>query len=166
MQLNVQFNCCLSCDSFSLNDVADSEFKKKISLWHSTSINLQYGPYTHEEPVEGDTVALHLDVRHVSDTVVRNHFEVDGWGEEESSDFPAMLPGEAFLIEIKSSTESFAIQINGANIGEFKHRVPFQDITHMFVFHDCTINSASLDEQKLNAVWLWFHVALCTENFC
>ncbi|XP_037043564.1 32 kDa beta-galactoside-binding lectin lec-3-like [Bradysia coprophila] len=117
-----------------------------------TSINLQYGPYTHDEPEEGDTIAMHLDVRHGSETVVRNHFEVDGWGEEESSDFPGLQSGEAFLIEIKVATDSYAIQINGANIGEFKHRVPLEGVTHMRVFHDVTVNSVSLDEQKLVAI--------------
>lgn len=116
---------------------------------HSTSFNLQFGPYTNDEPVEGDTVAMHMDIRHGSDAVVRNHFEVDGWGEEESADFSGLNPGEPFLVEIKVTAESYGVHINGIDIGEFKHRVPVQDVTHLQVFHDVTVNSVSVDEQKL-----------------
>lgn len=120
-----------------------------IFLTFSSSFNLQCGPYTNDEPSEGDTIAMHLDIRHISETVVRNDFEEDGWGEEESSDFAGINPGEPFLVEIKVTAESYVIQINGVTIGEFKHRVPLQDVTHMFAFHDIIVNSVSLDEQKL-----------------
>lgn len=120
-----------------------------IFFFHSSSFNLQYGPYTTEEPGEGDTVAMHLDIRHGSEAVVRNHFEVDGWGEEESTDFSGINPGEPFLIEIKVTPEAYAVQINGTNIGEFEHRVPLAGVTHMLVFHDVTVNSVSLNDQKL-----------------
>lgn len=92
---------------------------------------------------------MHLDIRHGSEAVVRNHFEVDGWGEEESTDFAGLNPGEPFLIEIKVKPESYAVQINGINIGEFQHRVPLEGVTHMLVFHDVTVNSVSLNEHKL-----------------
>ncbi len=99
--------------------------------------------------MEGETIAMHLDIRYGSETVVRNHFEVDGWGEEEFSDFAGLQPGEAFLVEIKVTADAFAVQINGVNIGDFKHRVPMEDVTHMRVFHDANVNSVSLDDQKL-----------------
>lgn len=92
---------------------------------------------------------MHLDIRHSSEAVVRNHFEVDGWGEEESSDFSGIKAGEPFLVEIKVTAESYVVQINGVNVGEFKHRVPLQDVTHMLAFHDIIVNSVSLDEHKL-----------------
>lgn len=121
-------------------------------MTHSTTFNLQYGPYTHVEPADGDTIALHLDVRHGSGTVVRNNFEAGGWGEEESSDFPDLQSGETFLIDVKVTAESFGLQINGANIGNFEHRVPFENITNLFIFHDVVVNSVSSNDQKLDAI--------------
>lgn len=95
---------------------------------------------------------MHLDIRQGSESVVRNHFEVEGWGEEEFSDFSGLNPGEPFLVEIKVTSEAYAVQINGVNIGEFKHRVPLQDVTHLLAFHDVVVNSVSLDEKKLTSL--------------
>lgn len=93
-----------------------------------------------------------MDIRHGSEAVVRNHFEADGWGEEESVDFSTLQPGEAFLIEVKATAESYAVQINGIDLGEFKYRVPLEGVTHMLIYHDVTVNSVTLDEQKLSPV--------------
>lgn len=125
------------------------EFVNYFFPLHSTSFNLQYGPYKNDEPAEGDTVAMHVDIRHGSEEVVRNHFEVDGWGEEESSYFAGLQPGETFLVDVKVTPESYTVYVNGNNYGEFKHRVPFEGVTHLLVFHDVTVNSVSLNDQKL-----------------
>ncbi|KAJ6641312.1 32 kDa beta-galactoside-binding lectin lec-3 [Pseudolycoriella hygida] len=117
-----------------------------------SSFNLQYGPYKNDEPAEGDTIALHFDIRHGTDSVVKNHFEVDGWGEEEVTDFPSLNPGDSFLLEIKVTAESYSVQINGVGVGAFQHRVPLEEVTHLFVFHDVTVNSVSLNGQQLTPV--------------
>lgn len=117
-----------------------------------TTFNFQYGPYTHDEPDDGDTVAMHIDIRYAEETVVKNHFEIDGWGDEEVNDFSSLQPGEDFVIEVKVTGDSYAIQINHIDVGEFKHRVPLQDVTHLFAFHDVIINTVSLDGQQLAAI--------------
>lgn len=115
-------------------------------------MNFQSGPFHHDEPAEGDVIVFHLDIRHGTESVVLNHFEQDGWGEEETREFPGLKPGEAFLIDVKVTADAYAIRINGIDIGEFKHRVPVDGVTHLFVFHDVTVNSVSLNDQKLQAI--------------
>lgn len=91
---------------------------------------------------------MHVDIRYGEQTVVKNDFD-DGWGDEESSDFSGLQPGEHFVIKIQVTADSYAVHVNGVNVGEFKQRGPLNDVTHLLVFHDVTVNNVSLDEQKL-----------------
>nr|AJA37869.1 galectin-2-2 [Littorina littorea] len=87
------------------------------------SVNLQSGTY------DGSDVALQFDVRFrfgdSVNTVVRNHCQAGGWGQEErgASYFPFM-PNANFDMLILVEPQAFKVAVNNQHFAEFRHRLP------------------------------------------
>ncbi|KAK7104133.1 galectin-9-like isoform X2 [Littorina saxatilis] len=87
------------------------------------SVNLQSGAY------DGSDVALQFDVRFrfgdSVNTVVRNHCQAGGWGQEErgASHFPFM-PNANFDMLILVEPQAFKVAVNNQHFAEFRHRLP------------------------------------------
>ncbi|KAK3915141.1 32 kDa beta-galactoside-binding lectin [Frankliniella fusca] len=103
-------------------------------------INLQCGG---AQPSVSD-IALHVSVRFDQHCVVRNS-QQGGWQHEErDGGMPHSLHrGGHFQMLLMCEGHAFKIAFNGQHFREFRHRMPFQRVTHVSVEGDVSINSVS-----------------------
>lgn len=92
-----------------------------------------------------DDVALHLSpVFTVPQRIVRNSIVSNNWGPEESfGNFP-IEAGSPFEFIILVEPAEFKIALNGVHFTEFRHRIPFEKITHIAVDGDVRIELLAL----------------------
>lgn len=114
------------------------------------AINFQTGPSLNPR----DDLALHLSPFFSPPRIVRNSLKSGAWGLEEAWGNGQMLsPHQPFEIFILAEHDQFKIAINGAHYCEFKHRIPYQEISHLTIDGDVdigqiTITSASAPPQS------------------
>ncbi|CAD7088614.1 unnamed protein product [Hermetia illucens] len=98
------------------------------------NIDLQCGP-RHMQ----DNAALHLSIRPLEFTVVRNHFHNYTWGAEERIGGCPIRPGQYYEVDIRVEPGRYSIYIDGNHFCEFLHRIPFERVTHIHVGAGTTI---------------------------
>ncbi|KAH7638413.1 Galectin [Dermatophagoides farinae] len=105
------------------------------------AISLQCGPSTNFS----DDVALYLSLAfNPPPRVIRNSLIAGQWGPEESfGGFPT-APGAPFEIMIMVEPSEYRIAINGQHFTEYRHRIPFERITHVSLTGDARIDSFSI----------------------
>lgn len=115
------------------------------------AINFQTGPSTNPR----DDLALHLSPCFTPPRVVRNSLIQQAWGVEESwGNGSVFSPHAPFEIMIMAEQEQFKIAINGAHYCEFRHRIPYQQITHLTIDGDvdieriCVVSDAYGSQQQ------------------
>ncbi|GFS68240.1 galectin-4, partial [Nephila pilipes] len=102
------------------------------------SINLQNGSNSYQR----SDISLHLSpVFSSPPRVVRNSLENQQWGPEESHgpQFPFVVD-QRFEILILAESDHFKIAVNGQHFTEFQYRLPLQNITHIAIDGDVTID--------------------------
>lgn len=101
------------------------------------AINFQTGPSMNPR----DDLALHLSPCFTPPKVIRNSLMQGAWGIEESwGNGSIVSPHAPFEIMIMADQEQFKIAINGAHYCEFRHRIPYQQITHLTIDGDVDID--------------------------
>lgn len=101
------------------------------------AINLQTGPSLNPR----DDLALHLSPCFTPPRVVRNSLRYQAWGLEEAwGNGTVVNPHQPVEIMILAEHDQFKIAINGAHYCEFKHRIPYQEITHLTIDGDVDID--------------------------
>ncbi|NP_001082398.1 lectin, galactoside-binding, soluble, 9C L homeolog [Xenopus laevis] len=86
--------------------------------------------------------ALHFNPRFDERTIVRNSHLNGSWGNEERNLPRGMCfaPGQSFVIEIRCEQHAFKVNVNGAQICEFHHRVhQFQQIDTLQIDGDVVL---------------------------
>ncbi|KAF4118163.1 hypothetical protein G5714_000214 [Onychostoma macrolepis] len=88
-------------------------------------VNLQYG----------SDVILHFNPRYEggSGYIVHNTNQKCVWGEEEREYKTPFPRGQAFALQILVTQESYKINVNGKPFSEYKHRMPFSRVDHIYV---------------------------------
>ncbi|XP_047677858.1 galectin-8 isoform X2 [Tachysurus fulvidraco] len=113
--------------------------KGHVTLFpHSFSVNLRCG--------ESKSIALHVNARIKSGTLIRNSFLCESWGPEEMelSYFP-FTAGKYFEIIILCQTHQFKIAVNGEHLLEYRHRVQdLSSITQLEVLGDLDLQDIKL----------------------
>lgn len=105
------------------------------------AINFQTGPSLNPR----DDLALHLSPCFTPPRVVRNSLRHGAWGLEEAWGNGQILnPNQPFDIIILTESDQFKIAINGAHYCEFKHRIPFHEITHLSFDGDVDIDRITI----------------------
>lgn len=100
------------------------------------AINFQTGPSLNPR----DDLALHLSPCFTPPRIVRNSLQHGAWGLEEAWGNGSILsPHQPFEIIILAEPEQFKIAVNGAHYCEFRHRIPYQQITHLTIDGDVDI---------------------------
>lgn len=96
-----------------------------------------------------DDVALHLSpVFTPPQRIVRNSIVSNNWGPEESfGSFPTSA-GSSFEFIILVESSEFKIALNGSHFTEFRHRIPFERITHIAIDGEVTINTLSVSNES------------------
>ncbi|XP_034235523.1 32 kDa beta-galactoside-binding lectin-like [Thrips palmi] len=91
-------------------------------------LNLQCGG---AEPSMSD-IALHVSVRFDQYCVVRNTKQ-GGWQHEErDGGIPGTVrPGAAFQMLVRCEPHAFKIAFNGQHFRDYRHRLPYQRVTHV-----------------------------------
>lgn len=101
------------------------------------AINLQTGPSLNPR----DDLALHLSPCFTPPRIVRNSLRQGAWGLEEAWGNGTVLnPHQPFEIMILTTPDQFNIAINGAHYCEFKHRMPYPEISHLTIDGDVDID--------------------------
>lgn len=96
------------------------------------NINLHCGPPPSD-------VALHLSVRLLQSYIARNSLQDEGWGSEEDNGSLPIAPGQSFEIIILCDPGSYKIAVNGNHFCEFRHRIPFQQVSHLAIDGDVSL---------------------------
>lgn len=105
------------------------------------AINFQTGPSLNPR----DDLALHLSPCFTPPRVVRNSLRHGSWGLEEAwGNGTLFSPHAGFEIMILAEPDQFKIAINGAHYCEFKHRIPYHEITHLTIDGDVDIERISI----------------------
>lgn len=105
------------------------------------AINFQTGPSINPR----DNLALHLSPCFTPPRVVRNSLQHGAWGLEEAwGNGTVVNPHEPFEIMILAEPEQFKIAINGMHYCDFRHRIPFQEITNLTIDGDVDIDRISI----------------------
>uniref|UniRef100_A0A1Y1L375 Galectin n=1 Tax=Photinus pyralis TaxID=7054 RepID=A0A1Y1L375_PHOPY len=76
-------------------------------------------------------VALHISVRLLQGYIARNSLQDDDWGEEEGDGNLTIGSGQSFEILILCDPSSYKIAVNGRHFCEFRHRIPFNGVSHL-----------------------------------
>ena len=101
------------------------------------AINFQTGPSLNPR----DDLALHLSPCFTPPRLVRNSLQHGAWGLEEAWGNGAIVnPHSPFEIMILAEPDQFKIAINGAHFCEFRHRIPYHQITHLTIDGDVDID--------------------------
>lgn len=112
------------------------------------AINFQTGPSINPR----DDLALHLSPCFTPPRVIRNSLISGSWGIEEAwGNGTVVNPHAPFEIMILAEHEQFKIAINGAHYCEFRHRVPYQQITHLSIDGDLDIDRISVSSAESSA---------------
>ncbi|XP_052697514.1 uncharacterized protein LOC128175728 [Crassostrea angulata] len=100
--------------------------------WRQFVINVECGER------EKKDIAFHFKVRKGDRKVFRNSCQNDKWGKEESETpcFPFDF-GHISEIVFYVDKEKIMTFVNGQSFIEFKHRLPLERITHLFMDGDC-----------------------------
>lgn len=105
------------------------------------AINFQTGPSLNPR----DNLALHLSPCFTPPRVIRNSLQNGVWGLEEAwGNGSIVSPHQPFEIIILAEPDQFKIAINGAHYCEFRHRIPYQQITHLTIDGDVDIERISV----------------------
>lgn len=93
-----------------------------------------------------DDVALHLSpVFSPPPRIVRNSITGNRWGAEESFGGFPLAAGGSFEFLILVEPAEFKIALNGAHFTEFRHRLPFERISHLALDGDATITTCVIE---------------------
>lgn len=101
------------------------------------AINYQLGPNLNPR----DDIALHVSPRFPEGFVTRNHIENMTWGPEENAGPMWIRPGQEFEILILCETSYYKIALNGRHFAEFRHRLPYQKVTHLVIDGDVEVQA-------------------------
>lgn len=101
------------------------------------AVNYQLGPTLNPR----DDVALHIAPRFTEGFITRNHIQSMTWGPEENLGQLRIQPGTAFEIIVLCEYENYKIAINGHHFADFRHRLPYQKVTHLVIDGDVEIDS-------------------------
>ncbi|KPM09309.1 galectin-like protein 4, partial [Sarcoptes scabiei] len=105
------------------------------------AIALQNGPSNNFS----DDVALYLSSTFTPPArIIRNSLIYNQWGPEESFGGQPLLLGQPFEIMILVESSEYKIAINKQHFTEFKHRLPFDRITHLAITGEVQIDSVSI----------------------
>lgn len=105
------------------------------------AINFQTGPSLNPR----DDLALHLSPCFTPPRVVRNSLQRGAWGLEEAWGNGTIVgPHQPFEIMILVEADQFKIAINGAHFCEFRHRIPYVDVTHLTIDGDVDIDRITI----------------------
>lgn len=105
------------------------------------AVNLQTGPSLNPR----DDLALHLSPCFTPPRVIRNSLRQGAWGLEEAwGNGAAINPHQPFEIMILAEPDQFKIAINGMHFCEFKHRIAYQEISHLTIDGDVDIQRITI----------------------
>lgn len=92
-----------------------------------------------------DDVALHFGVHILDGLSVLNSLENGTWGEELRVANLPIQRAQKFDIIIRCEADKFMIALNGQHFAEFRHRIPYERITHLAIDGDVTIIQISYE---------------------
>lgn len=100
-----------------------------------------------------DDVALHLSaVFNPPARIVRNSIQSNRWGAEESFGSFPLSPGSRFEFMLLVEASEYRIAINGSHFTEFRHRLPYEAVSHLAIDGDVHIESIDIDGGSLSSV--------------
>lgn len=109
------------------------------------AINLQTGPSLNPR----DDLALHLSPSFTPPRIVRNTLQHGAWGLEEAWGNGTVLnPHQPFEIIILVEPDQFKIAINGAHFCEFRHRMPYPEISYLSIDGDVDIDHITVTSMQ------------------
>ena len=101
------------------------------------AVNYQLGPNLNPR----DDIALHICPRFAERVISRTHIQSMQWGPFENEGPMVIQQGSPFEIIILCEYHCFKIAINGRHYADFKHRLPYNQITHLVIDGEVEINS-------------------------
>ncbi|KAF7266741.1 hypothetical protein GWI33_019962 [Rhynchophorus ferrugineus] len=105
------------------------------------NVNLATGPNNKPR----DDTALHVSVRLNQGYIARNSYRNQAWDKEEGKGKLPIGPAQSFEILLLVDPDHFKIAVNGQHFSEFKHRLPFESITHLLIDGDVSITLISFE---------------------
>jgi len=106
-------------------------------------ISAAFNPNADQVKIDLETrnsqIALHINPRFGSKSIVRNS-NIGGWGAEEKSGAFPFHKGQTFELIILVEDDKYKVAINGQHAFEYRHRCPYQDVNRLSVNGDVRIN--------------------------
>ncbi|XP_061751460.1 galectin-8-like isoform X2 [Nerophis ophidion] len=117
-------NSAIYSESGDLSVPYKGSILKGLSPGQHITIKGQISMYPHRT----ENIALHLNPRMKSSTIVRNSYLNESWGQEERElVFFPFSSGDYFEILLLCQAHQFKLAVNGSHLFEFRHRV--QDLS-------------------------------------
>ncbi|XP_022907930.1 galectin-7-like isoform X2 [Onthophagus taurus] len=104
-------------------------------------INFQTKPTAYDT----DDIAYHISFRMMQGYVARNSFQNGDWQMEEGDGDLPIQNGVPFELLILIEDMQFKLAINGRHYCDFRHRIPFQAITHLGIEGDITLSLVAFE---------------------
>ncbi|XP_055528513.1 galectin-7-like [Wyeomyia smithii] len=89
---------------------------------------------------DGD-IPMHISIRPDLNQIVRNTYENQVWGTEETDGGCPIKHGQPFELLILVMANIFRIAINGTHFTDFRHRMPLRSIRYVQLTSGCSIQS-------------------------
>ncbi|XP_030753151.1 32 kDa beta-galactoside-binding lectin-like [Sitophilus oryzae] len=103
-------------------------------------VDLQNGP----DPSPRD-IPFHISVRLNQGYVARNTLRHGNWDAEIGEGSLPILKGQPFDISITVEPHRYIVYINGQYFCEYPHRLPFDQVSHIYVHGDCSVHGVTFE---------------------
>ncbi|XP_030753149.1 galectin-4-like [Sitophilus oryzae] len=90
-------------------------------------------------------IPFHISVRLNQGYVARNTLKRGKWDSEIGDGSLPINKGQPFDISITVEPHRYIVHINGQNFCEYPHRLPFDQVSHINVHGDCSLQGVSFE---------------------
>ncbi|KAK6998915.1 galectin-4 [Biomphalaria glabrata] len=106
--------------------------------FHSFSASFCVGPDTDYD------VAFHYNPRLKDKIVYCNDKQRDDWGYEETEDYVPFKKDTVFELRFDVTQDGYEVSVDNTMVQFFKHRIPFQMVSHLYLTGDIRVNRVQL----------------------
>ncbi|XP_055880289.1 galectin-4-like [Biomphalaria glabrata] len=89
-------------------------------------------------------VAFHYNPRLKDKIVYCNDKQRDDWGYEETEDYVPFKKDTVFELRFDVTQDGYEVSVDNTIVQFFKHRIPFQMVSHLYLTGDIRVNRVQL----------------------
>ncbi|XP_030761682.1 galectin-4-like [Sitophilus oryzae] len=93
-------------------------------------------------------IPFHCSARLNEGVIVRNSKSNNVWDAEARDGSLSLRPGQRFVINISVEVDKYVVSINGQFFCEYPHRIPLNQVSHLSVYGDCSVESVTFKARQ------------------